>query len=138
MREHSGRPAPLATLELAAIGKTQSPYCCCYATFPACFCIALSLPTVLCDQLWLLYASWIAHLIPGLTQYGKKGFGEEVNVIGSRELKKLQRTANSDWLVCAGIRLDCSFSLSIMTFEVRLPVPDIDREAPTQIIVFGL
>ena len=53
--------------------------------------------------------------------------------------QRAEETAeNSDWLVCAAIRLDCSFSLSIITLDVRLPMPDIDREAPTQIIVFGL
>ena len=55
-----------------------------------------------------MYASWIAHLIPVLTQYGKKGFREEENMRGSREQKKLQRTGNSGWLVCAAAILDCS------------------------------
>ena len=38
-----------------------------------------------------------------LTQYDKKGFKEEENVSGSREQKKLQKTGNSGWLVCAAI-----------------------------------
>ena len=60
-----------------------------------------------------MYASWIAHLIPVLTQYGKKGFGEEENMIGNRELKKLQSTENSGWLVCAAV-VDCSHLLLII------------------------
>ena len=40
-----------------------------------------------------------------LTQYGKKSFGEEENVSGSREQKKLQRTGNSGWLVCAAVKI---------------------------------
>ena len=42
-----------------------------------------------------------------LTQYGKKGFGEKENLTSSKEQKKLQRTGNSGWLVCAAA-LDCS------------------------------
>ena len=103
LRRRSGRWAPLVTIELPGIGKAQSPYGSCHATFPACLCIALSWPTVLCHQLQLLYASWIAHLIPVPTQYGKKGFGEEENVIGSREQKKPQSTGNSGWLVCDAV-----------------------------------
>ncbi len=67
----------------------------------------VSLQTVLCDQFKLLYASWLAHLLPVLTLYSKKGFREEENVSGSREQKKLQRTRNSGWLVGAA-NLDCS------------------------------
>ena len=48
-----------------------------------------------------------------LTQYGKKGFGEEENVSGNREQKKLQRTGNSGWLVCAAV-LDSSHLLLIV------------------------
>ena len=36
-----------------------------------------------------------------LTQYDKKGFGEEEGMSGSGEQKKLQRTGNSGCLVCA-------------------------------------
>ena len=46
-------------------------------------------------------------------QYGKKGFGEEENMIGNRELKKLQSTENSGWLVCAAV-VDCSHLLLII------------------------
>ena len=52
-----------------------------------------------------------------LTQYGKKSFGEEENVSGSREQKKLQRTVNSGWLVCAAV-LDCSHLLLIVAMEI--------------------
>ena len=57
-----------------------------------------------------MYASWLAHQIHVLTQYGKKGFGEE-NVIGSREQKKLQKTGNNGWLACAAV-LDDSQNVS--------------------------
>ena len=52
LRRHSGRRTPRdSSQELPSIGKVQSPYGSCHATYPVCFCIALSLPTVLCDRL---------------------------------------------------------------------------------------
>ena len=53
LREHSGHLAPRGIRQSRAVGhrKAQSPYCSCHATFPACFCIGLSLAAVLCDQL---------------------------------------------------------------------------------------
>ena len=57
-----------------------------------------------------IMASTLIHV---LTQYGKKDFGEEDNVSGSRDEKKLQRTGNSSWLVCAAV-LDCSHLLLIV------------------------
>ena len=38
-----------------------------------------------------------------LIQYSKESFGEEENVSGSGEQKKLQRIGNSGWLVCAAV-----------------------------------
>ena len=64
-----------------------------------------------------MYASSIAQLIPVLMHYSKKGFGEEVNVIGSREQKKLQRTASSSWLVSDAV-LDCSHLLQIVAITI--------------------
>ena len=52
-----------------------------------------------------------------LTQYSKKSFGEEENVSGSREQKKLQRTGNSRWLVYAAV-LDCSHLLLIVAMGI--------------------
>ena len=47
----------------------------------------------------------------------KKGFGGEENVSGSREQKKLQRTGNSGWLVCAAV-LDCRHLLLIVAIGI--------------------
>ena len=52
-----------------------------------------------------------------LTQYGKKGFGEEENVNGNREQKKLQRTESSGLLVCAAV-LECSHLLLIVAIGI--------------------
>ena len=52
-----------------------------------------------------------------LTQYSKKGFGEEEKVSVSREQKKLQRTGNSGWLVCAAV-LDCSHLLLMVDIGI--------------------
>ena len=51
------------------------------------------------------------------TQYGKNGYGEEENMSGIREQKKLQRTGNSGWLVCAAV-LDCSHLLLIVAIGI--------------------
>ena len=56
----AGGAVGFITIGLPGIGKAQSLYGSCHANFPVCFCIALSLLTILCDQLQLLYASWIA------------------------------------------------------------------------------
>ena len=53
-----------------------------------------------------------------LTQYGKKGFGEEENVSGNREQKKLQSTGNSGWLVCVAV-LGCSHLLLIVVIGIE-------------------
>ena len=52
-----------------------------------------------------------------LTQYGKKSFGEEENMSGSREQKKLQRIGNSGWLVFAAV-LDFSHLLLIVAIGI--------------------
>ena len=54
--------------------------------------------------------------MPVLRKYGKK---EEENVSSSREQKKLQKTGNSGWLVCAAI-LDCSHLLLIVAIGIAL------------------
>ena len=59
----------------------------------------------------------LAHLIPVLMQYGKKGFEEKENVSSCREQKKLQKTGNSGWLVCAAV-LDCSHLLLIVAIGI--------------------
>ena len=46
-----GGAMEFVTRELLTIGKAQSPSSSHHATFTPCFCIVLSLPTVLCDQL---------------------------------------------------------------------------------------
>ena len=66
-----------------------------------------------------MYASWIAHLISVLMQCGKKGFREEKNMSSSREQKKLQRTENCGWLVCAAI-VDCSQNVSSSREQKKL------------------
>ena len=55
--------------------------------------------------------------MPVLTQYGKKVFGEEENVRGSREQKKRQRTGNSGRLVYAAV-LDYSHLLLIVAVGI--------------------
>ena len=80
---------------------------------PVRFCMALSLPTVLCDQLQLLYASWIAHAPNACADAVQQERLRRVeNVSGSGRHKKLQRTGISGQLVCAAI-LDCSRLLVI-------------------------
>ena len=65
-----------------------------------------------------------------LTQYGKKGFGEEENVSGNREQKKLQSTGNSGWLVCVAV-LGCSHLLLIVVIGIEHAMLATQCKAPT-------
>ena len=74
------------------------------------------------DTLQLLYAACFC-------------FGEEENASGSREKKKLRRTGNSSWLVCA-TGLDCSHLLLIVAIgNVHAMLATQCKARPTMVCI---
>ena len=113
MRGHSGRRAGFGTIELPAIGKPQSSYSSCHATFPAYFCILLSfLPTILCDQLYIA----VVCILAGTPSTCADAVQQE-RLRRRREREQQQRTGNSSGLVCAAT-LDCSHLLMIVAIGI--------------------